>query len=302
MHAIRAVSVAKETVDNFLTNNCTYIAAAIAFYAFFSLFPIALGLVSTAGFILGDGSLDRKLAEHIGSLLPVSNEFITSTIQGIIQAKGVTGVAATIGLLWSASTVFGAIRKGVNAAWGIRKPRPFLLERLIDVSLMVGAGLLFLLSLSSTVVLQFSRDLSLLINSQSPMNEGMFWRYFTLILPPVLTFIIFMSLYRFLPNTKVRWGDVWLGAILATISFEIMKNVFVWYVKQFTPYNIIYGPLGALVAFLTWVYVSAVIFLFGAQISSTFSRLTTANKERVKVIPATRRWGKTQDMEAEEDD
>ncbi|MEC9365833.1 MAG: YhjD/YihY/BrkB family envelope integrity protein, partial [Chloroflexota bacterium] len=85
------------------------------------------------GFIIGPDSDRTKLAIEMAEVLPVSSDLIGSTMEGIVNARAITGIVSFLGLIWTASAAFGAIRKGINAAWGVTRPRPFLRERLIDI-------------------------------------------------------------------------------------------------------------------------------------------------------------------------
>ena len=162
------------------------------------------------------------------------------------------------------------MRKGINAAWGIEKTRPFLKERLIDIALVVGAGLLMVVVLFGTPILGFFRDATEFITPEAePMD--FFWVLVAQLVAPVLSFLTFLLLYRFLPNTEVRLADAWLGALGAAAAFEGAKWGFVGYVTRFPVYNAVYGTVGAVMAFLTWVYVSAIILLFGALVTARYA-------------------------------
>ena len=285
--------IPRDLVNDFLVKNCTQFAAAISFYALFSLFPLTLAVVSGLSFFLGDPESGIDLAHQISALAPVSSDWVGATIAGVVEKRAITGLAAVIGLLWASNAVFGAIRKGVNAAWGISTPRPFLSERLIDLSLTFGAALLILISISTTTIRSF---FGLVINwaqaqlcgeelTEAPIIrfDGIcmfdpafvFGGILDLIAPifaPLLTLSTFIVLYRFLPNTAVHVRDVWPGALIAAISFEALKSVFVWYVTAYPAYNVVYGTLGAVVALLAWIYLSAIVLLFGALVTSRYSR------------------------------
>ena len=287
----RFIVLCKDTVNDFLGKNCPHLAAAIAFYAFFSLFPLVLALVSALGFFLGSRSAQAELAQDIGALVPVSEQLVTSTIQGVVQARAITGVIGILGLFWAGSAVFGAIRKGVNTAWGIREPRPFLRERLLDLSLMFGAGLLILLSVFTTAILGFFQELSDLWFPGLASGGDFIWEQLARLIPPVLTFVTFLILYRMLPNTRVRVREAWLGAMVATIAFEVVKNGFVWYARSYASYNLVYGPVAAVVVLLAWTYLSAVILHMGALVTSRYAGYLASKMEekRDQVLASLRR-------------
>ena len=299
MYFVRFVLFCADTVNDFLRKNCPHIAGAIAFYALFSFFPLVLAIISIAGFVLGSEAAQLELARNIAEGIPVSNEFIGKTLEGVVSARAITGAASIVGLLWAASSAFAAIRKGINAAWGVTRTRPFLRERLIDFALVFGAGILMMIILFVTPTFAFLRQITDVVAPEGTTGD-LFWSLAAQLLTPVLSYVSFVLLYRFLPNTKVRLSDVWLVALAAAIAFEGVKWGFVWYVKTFPLYNVVYGAVGAVMALLTWVYVSAIILLFGALVSSRYAayakevqdekglRLvwTGLSRVRLRVVPA----------------
>ena len=282
MYFVRFVLFCTDAVNDFLNRNCPYVAAAIAFYALFSLFPLFLALISVAAFLLGSDAQQTRVASEIAKVLPdvipVSADQIGETVQGVVRARAITGVASVLGLLWASSAAFGAIRKGINNAWGIRRTRPFLKERLMDFALVMGAGLMMLVVLFAAPIFAFFREVTEALAPEADIATDLIWGLLAKLLTPLLSFLTFLMLYRFLPNTRVRFKDVWMVALVASLAFEGAKWGFVWYVTTFPVYNAVYGPVGAIMALLTWVYVSAIIMLFGALITSRY----TAYADRVR--------------------
>ena len=125
MSVVRFLLFCIDTTNEFLGRNCPFIAGAIAFYTLFSLFPLILGIVSVLSFF-GPNSQEEqaKLVESIAAVLPVSSDYIGQQIQSVVRTRAITGMFSFLALVWASSTAFGAIRKGINAAWGIRKTRP----------------------------------------------------------------------------------------------------------------------------------------------------------------------------------
>ena len=140
--AARVVLFCTRAINEFMGKNCPYVAGAIAFYMLFSMFPLFLAFVSILGYLFGSRADEEqlKLAQNVVTVLPVSREYVSETMQGVVRARAISGIAGIFGLLWAATAVFSAIRKGINTAWGIKKTRPFFKERLIDFALVLGAG------------------------------------------------------------------------------------------------------------------------------------------------------------------
>ena len=274
MTFVRFILFCIECVNQFLDRNCPYMAGAISFYTLFSLFPLFLAIISVLGFILGPEAEQDQLASNLAKVLPVSSDYISQTVQGIVSARTITGIVSVFGLFWAATSAFGAIRKGINAAWGIKKTRPFLKERLIDFALVLAASLLILIVLFSSPTFTMLREITVRVLTPDTKHfTEILWNLIPNLLLPSLAFCAFVFLYRFLPNTDVNFTIVLPGAILASLSFTGANMVFSWYLKSFPfVYNLIYGSVGAIIALLTWVYVSAMILLFGALLTSRYSK------------------------------
>ena len=273
MILIRFILFWKDTINDFLDKNCPYVAGAISFYTLFSMFPLFLAITSILGFILGPRAEEEQveIAVQIAEVLPVSSDFISETMRGLVNARTITGIASVIGLFWTATAAFGAMRKGINAAWGIRTPRPFIKERLIDLALVLGAGVFLLAVLFSGPALGFFREVTDVLAPESTRFTHTLWNLVATLSTPVLTFITFLILYKYLPNTAVRLQDIWPGALIASLAFNAANFAFVWYVSSYAHYNVLYGSVGAILALLTWVYFSAIIMLLGALITSRYT-------------------------------
>ena len=277
------LGICTRTVNDFLGKNGPQLAAAISYYAFFSLFPLALAIIFGLSFIL-DPEYIEDLAQRVAEQAPVSKKTVSDVLTGTLNSRSLAGSAGIIGLLWAGTAVFGAIRKGVNATWGITRPRPFLQERLIDISLMLGAAILMIVSISSTAVLAYLREILDIITNETHVNGALFWDRLATLIPPALSFIVFVGVYWFLPNTKVKLKAALPGAVAATIAFEFIKNAFVWYVGNYSVYSTVYGSVGSIVALLTWVYVSAIILLFGSLITYRYTTYRSAKERQLEDI------------------
>ena len=272
MYLVRFILLCIDMVNDFFTKNCPYIAGAIAFYMLFSMFPLILAIISVWGFFLGPDVNQVELAEDIAEVIPISSDFIAQTVRGVASAKIITGVASVLGLMWASSAAFGAIRKGINTAWGIQKTRPFIKERLIDMALVAGAGVLMVMLLFvAPTASSIHKWLSLVFPD---MSFDFLSRFISQAVSPVLSFSIFMALYKYMPNTDVRFRDVWPGALFACMGFEGAKWGFLQYLNTYSLHNVLYGSVGAMMALLSWVYVSALILLFGALLTSRYASVT----------------------------
>ena len=261
-----------DAVNDYLRRNCSHTAGTIAFYTLFSMFPLFLFLTIALSYIFGPETAEEeaKLVDSIASIIPVSHSFVGDTIHSVTDSRDEFAIISLVGVLWASTAMFGAIRKGVNAAWGIKEARPFLKERLIDFGLVFGAGVLLTFFLLATTAFEILIEVTGRVAPDSGLFNGLVWVLGPKLITPAMTFVIFLVMYRFLPNTRVRMGDVWPWALLGSLAFNAASLCFVWYVSTFPLYNLLYGSIGAVLALLTWVYLSATIVLFGALVCSRY--------------------------------
>ena len=272
MYFVRFALLCIDMVNEFLSKNCHYIAGAIAFSMFFSMFPLILAIISIWGFFLGPNVDQAELAAELAEIIPISSGFIVQTVKGVASAKVITGIASVLLLMWASSAAFGAIRKGINTAWGIQKTRPFIKERMIDIALVTGAGILMVMLLFvAPMASSIHKWLSLVFPD---ISYEFLSRIISQAVSPILSFSTFVILYRYMPNTEVRFRDVWLGALFSCLGFEGAKWGFLQYVNNYSVHNVLYGSIGGIMALLTWVYVSAIILLFGALLTSRYASVT----------------------------
>lgn len=269
MFLIRLVMAVYYGVNIFLTRNCHYIAAAIAFYTLFSFFPLVLAVTFIFQSIIGENADGLNLAKGIAGVVPVSTGFLVQTVEGVAGSRAVTGSIGIIGLIWASTSAFTAIRKGINTAWGVQKPRAFLSERLLDFGLAIGGGLILMILLYVSPIISLISELNPEFLNRSEIISAL-WIIAQRLVLPVISFLAFLLLYKILPNSEVAWGDVWLGALLASLVFDLVNWTFVSYVTNFPVYDLIYGPIGAVLALLAWVYISSTTLLFGAMVTSFY--------------------------------
>ena len=271
----RFVLICADLTNDFLGKNGPHLAAGVTYYFLFSLLPLTLAMTSVIGFLARGTNLEETaIATVITSFLPVAKEDVALNLEVLARTKLVTGLVGILGLMWVSTTVFGGIRKGINAVWGISKPRAYFHERFIDISFTMGAGLLLLAPLAVTVIIAILSGLDTATATADPTFMQNNLRQIVTFFSPLASIAVFMVLYRYLPNTKVTFRDVWPGAVMAAFAFEAAKWSFLWYTSTFPVVdsaNVVYGPLGALIALLTWVFVSANILFFGALVTSRYS-------------------------------
>lgn len=273
----RLLILTVRSVQEFGDDRCSHMAAAISYYALFSLFPLLIFMVSIFGIFLQSGSLQEDLIEDVLEFIPLTSDEGRDEVREAIGAiAGISiplSIVGLLGLAWSASAMFGAIRTSLNIAWDIETSRHFVKQKLLDLGMVAGVGVFFLLSIGTTALLRTTQEASSDILGPLSSNTAFFWRAIPYLMPAIFSFGAFIVLYRFVPNAPIKIGDVWSGALVATIFFEIIKNGFSFYLANFGRYDVVYGSLGAVLALLFWMYLSSVVLLMGAEVASEYPRV-----------------------------
>jgi membrane protein len=277
----RFILICADITNTYLSKNGPQLSAAITYYALFSLIPLTLAIMFILGtFYQESESLELRLSLAVNTLMPVSRETVSEALESMASHRAVTGSLGIAGLIWVSTTVFGAMRKSVNTLWGISQPRRFFHEKLIDFAFTAGAGLLLVVPIALTagagVLWHFTSALR-----TGSVDGGGLSSLLLNILPPFFTLMAFMFIYRYLPNTRVTFREIWPATLLTALAFEGWKAVFLWYTRSFPVYDTMYGPVGALVALLTWIYISANILLVGALVTSRYSSYLSGRIEEL---------------------
>lgn len=267
-----AFAVLVKAAKDFNDDNCMHLAAGVAYYAIFSIFPLILGFVALSSFLLQSAEARDTVIAGITGLLPGTAEVVRRNIDLVLRERGAIGLFATISLLWSAKAVFGAITTSLNLAWNVKETRPFLQLTALQLGLVLAVGFFLLVSFAVTAALQLLVLLEIPVLGKAPLGRDV-WTLLSELIPLVLTIIAFYIVYRFVPNREITPEDAWPGAIVAGVLFEIAKNVFLYYSGEFANYQLVYGSIATVILLLFWAWISSVILLFGADICSAYSTL-----------------------------
>ncbi len=272
--------LAVRTVKEFGDDNCSQMAAAISYYVLFSLFPLLIFSVGVLGVLLQDSKLQEDLVEVVLDYIPLSEDEGQNDVQAAVRdiagaGSGAIGVLGLIGMAWSGSNLFGVIRRSVNLAYDLDVHRPIVRQKLLDLGLVAAFTPLVIASLAGTAAIRFVRESSedVPVLSDASQTLGLVWDVLPLLVPAAISFVAFVALYWIVPATRVKVRDVVFGAALAAVLFEVAKVGFTVYLANFSNYNVVFGSLGAVVAFLFWVFISANIMLLGAEVASEYPRV-----------------------------
>jgi membrane protein len=267
-------------------NDLTF-AASIAYYALLSLFPFFLLAFSIVASIT---SSDEDRAAVLGFVLryfPRQFEFVTNQLDALQPARFRLSIAGSVLMIWAAMGVFGAITSAVNHAWGVEKQPSYLKHKLVSFIMLVAASLLLLAGLllvSAINVVESSWFAGVLAR----VPRLLVLQSYAIKWASTLAFIFVVGLiFYFVPNAKVRFKDVWVGAVITGLAWRAALAGFSYYVRDLRRFSV-HGSIAAVVVFLVWVYISAVILLYGVQVTAAYARLRRHRPEEIPAAPAPR--------------
>lgn len=273
-HAYGWPGVLARATQNALKPYSVIAAAAISYFTLFSIFPIILLSVTLTSFNLNPLMDWHYIIQMFEFIAPALDQLLGQNIAAIIEMRGpITGVAL-ISLLWSGSTVFYTLTQTLNEIWGYR--------RLSSVWKRRGLAILFVLAIIGPLLFLASFTGSIMDNVRTwlPGNLVIFSKGISFAVAFLLDMILLALIYLLLPHGRASWREILPGAIAAGFLWELAKKGFLLFVSSYVDAsNLVYGSLAAIMAFLTWAYLSGVIFLFGAYFSLAYFQLRQRKAE-----------------------
>jgi membrane protein len=263
----------KQAGAAWLDDDAPTLGAALAFYTLFSLAPVLIVAVSVAGFAFGEKAAQGEIVRQFQGLMGTQG---ASAIEAILQStnRPGLGVLATalglVAILVGASGAFNELQDALNIIWKVNSTKSFwrvaLRHRFFSLGLVVATGFLLLTSLVITACLSAAeRFVGTLLPISIIVLESMNF-IFSFV---VITFL-FALIFKLIPDTAIPWRDVWMGAAVTSILFTVGKVVIGFYLGH-SALTSAYGAAASLVVFLVWIYYSAQILLFGAEITHVYA-------------------------------
>lgn len=275
------LDIIKLTFQRFIKARAPEAAAGLAYYAIFSLFPLLLVLVAISSHFLAREFDQQQLLDYALNVIPVSREILSSNIALVLRLRGAFSIIGLVALLWSSTGYFSILIKNINHAWPEAELPNFVGMRLIALGIVACIGVLFFLSLVTTTLLDFLAQYRTSIWGAIFFYEMPPWSFLSNLLPFIFRLLLFWGLYFWIPNTKVRRGAAFWGALFTAITWELITNIFTWVLSSgFARYELIYGSLGAIVALMFWIYMTSWIIIFGAHLSASIQQIKKVKADK----------------------
>ena len=275
LHLNRPWQLLQATAAKWSEDKCPTLGAALAYYTVFSLAPLMLVLLAVFGLIYGNSDAARdKITHQLGYFVDKSTVEVTKSIaaNAAKPSKGILATAAGVVIaLFGASGVFGQLQDALNTVWGV-KPKPgagirgFVKTRFLSFAMVGGVCFLLLVSLTLSSVIHLFNDQM----KHSLPGGDLVPLLVNLLLDLVVVTLLFALIFKYLPDAKIAWRDVWIGAGLTTLLFLVGKWALGIYLGSGAAGSA-YGAASGIITTFVWVYYSAQILLFGAEFTQTYA-------------------------------
>ena len=264
----------KETFKEFSEDKAPRLGAALAYYTIFSIGPLLLIAVAMSGIFFGQEAAQGKISAELGKIFgPEMAKSLEEVVQAAAKPKSGT-IATIVGvltLMLGASGVFGQLKDALNTIWNVELKKTsgivsFFKSRFLSMAMVLGIGFLLLVTLIlDTAIAAMGDSVSQYVGGEAVAQA------LSLALSFAVAVVLFAAIFRILPDLKIAWRDVWLGAVITALLFAIGKWGIGVYLGKAAPGSA-YGAAGSLVILLIWVYWSAQILFLGAEFTQVYAR------------------------------
>jgi membrane protein len=278
------VAAGKDWIDD----KAPRLAAALSYYTAFSLPPLLVLLVGIAGLIYGADAVRERLIDQVAGLIGEDSAQLLGTAMQEADTTTGNGGAVFIGiaiLLFGATGVFGQLQESLNTIWEA-KPRDrggiwkLIRSRLLSFAAVLGTGFLLLVSLALSAAIGGLVDTAARIDALEPLLVGV-----DLITSVVVISVLFALMFKYLPDVQIVWKDVWFGSLVTSLLFVAGKFGIGLYIGAGNVGSV-YGAAGSLIVILVWVYYSALILFFGAELTQAWSKRRADRAELESASPS----------------
>ncbi len=264
----------KEAFGEWQQDKASMLAAALAYYTVFSIAPLLVIAIAIAGAVFGEDAAQGEIVSQINQLVGQEGAEAIETILANAdrpQLGSLASIISVVVLFIGASGVFAQLQEALNIVWNVKaKPNAgiwdFIRKRLLSFGMVLAIGFLLLVSLILSAILSGIGKLEInLLPGLTPV-----WQIVNFVVSFGAIALLFALIYKYLPDAKIDWKDVWIGAIITALLFTIGKSLIGLYLGRGS-LGSAYGAAGSLIVFLAWVFYSAQILLFGAEFTQVYA-------------------------------
>jgi membrane protein len=271
LHGIPAILV--DAFTQFNKARGAEAAASMAYFTIFSLFPLLLSIIAISSIFLESERIQLQVLELVRLVFPVAPGLIIDTINEVLEQRTAFGITGAVGLVWASSAAFTTLFRNINRAWLRAEPLNILKARIFGVLIVVALVLVLLFVRFAAAFISLVPELAYIFSEDSLRNGGPLFGLLLFFIPMIISFVIFLMIFRWVPNASVRWSEAFWGALVSALGWELTTRVFTWLLTTgLANYRIVYGSLGSVIALLFWIYINSTIVIFSAHLSAAIAR------------------------------
>jgi membrane protein len=249
-------------------------AAALSYYALFSMFPLLLLLVVLIGWLVGPSSTGSTVNDFLALFLPGATATeLSRTVERFVLQGASASIVAFVGLSWSALGLFSNLESALSRTFRDSKGRHFWERRIVGLIMILALGILLIANIMTSLLFSFF-DLLFL-------NRNNIWLSMASIFIPFgFSMGIFAMMYRWIPRTQIGWDAIWPAALLGGVAWELAKRIFGWYLESISNLSLVYGSITTIIIFMLWAFYTSCIILLCAEICIGLSDWQRQRKRR----------------------
>ncbi len=273
MHCVREFwEVGKAVWKGYWKDECLILAAAISFYAIFSVIPFLCLVLVIWGFFLGSSdAMFAQIVQFATALVPEISQEVLNDIRGVVEHRSALGGFGIIFLFWIFDVVFYSVVHAFDRIFNREGKRKYYKVKLYSFASLIVVGLIVYMSIYLSFFVALVKDTGVTIggiNISKFVAQSLSLEYLTVL----LVLIVFTTAFRIIPHTQVKLLYAALGGGLCTALWYVSKVAFHWYIENIAVFNVVYGTLGTLIIVVVWIFYSANILLVSAEFVSVIQR------------------------------
>jgi membrane protein len=274
-------SMAKDLVGEIKNDHATTLAAAQAYYYLLAIVPLLILLLSILPYLQID---PQRAVDFIGTILPgeMASTFQDTIVSVVTTPRGGLLTFGILGTLWSASNAMTAFIEAINQAYDVEETRSFIKLKLVAIVLTLFMLVAVIVALilpifGGAIIDMITRILSL------PSQTQILFQVLRWVISIAVMSIVLAFLYKFAPNKQFPFKEVIIGAVIATVLWQVVSLGFSFYVSNFGSYSATYGSLGGLIVLMLWFFLTGLILVIGGEINALLHRRKNLKNAPAKV-------------------
>lgn len=283
VESLKRLPVLGDLISAFLLSRRKLIqdrSASIAYFSFFSIFPLILGIIALASYFMDPGKVGTDINKILTDIAPASADFVTGNIENLVKIRGAMSLVSIVMLFWSGKKMFSAVSRGINLALGLKPTFLSFLDIFRNFFLAILAILLMLVPLAMTPLAHIIESLEISVFGENAKH------FFSTITAGSMSFsssfLVMTVLYWIVPYRWLSWKIVIPAAFFTSIFQVAGKSFFMVYLNTTANFKAIYGSLSSIVVLLLWLYFSAYMIIYGAELMSVYYKKRSGNIENIE--------------------